>query len=198
MTRAFLRIVPSGNLLGMTIPAPLPNDSRQLKLAAGWACSQAALWLGVACFLGLFWFSPKALQNNSDYTRSQIFFALPELLSEFVSSTQNPNPPVRPSGWQYVPERFDLMAVAGVILLFAWGWGSLIVRRMIFDAQITSRLERPRGPDVGVQVTPPSIVASTPVAHWGVASPTAIPSSWSRNRTWVSGGAVPWESNCQV
>ena len=106
----------------MTAPGPPQNDIRVLWLAIGWALSVMAI-----PSLGLRFFD-QTLQNNSQYSRGQILVAIPELLGEFVFPVDNAGDPLRPSGWQYLPERFDLLVVAGMILLFAWGWGSLLVR----------------------------------------------------------------------
>ena len=90
----------------------------------GWLIAVAAIYGGIV------WFSSETLQNNSEYSRRDLWIAVPDLLGEYFSFTENSNEPVRPSGWLYFPERLDLLAGAGLILLFSWGWGYLIVDQL--------------------------------------------------------------------
>jgi 4-amino-4-deoxy-L-arabinose transferase-like glycosyltransferase len=82
----------------------------------------ATVW--IAIFMTAF-FSLE-LPNNPPARRWQIWLAVPDLL-DFV------DPPHRDAsaghaGWQFLPQRFDLLAVAAVILAGAWGAGHLVLR----------------------------------------------------------------------
>ena len=118
----------------MTTLITPPASNRTLRLAVGWVVAV------VAIFGGIVWFSSETLQNNSVFNRLDVWIAIPDLLGDLIT----PTPPVssmdlfqiarpRPSGWRYLAERFDLMGIAGAILLFAWGWGSLIVDRLFLS-----------------------------------------------------------------
>src|SRR5579872_2944896 len=79
----------------------------------------AVLWLAliVGCF-----FSVELIQSPR-FTRWDFWVYVPDLI----------DPPPRDvnaghSGWQYFPQRFDLLAVAAVILGGAWGAGHLALR----------------------------------------------------------------------
>lgn len=75
---------------------------------------------------GLIWFSSQTLQNNSPITRGQIWLSLPELLVDHLASD-----PDGRSSWSHLTERFDLIVIASLILIFAWGWGRGIVRGLL-------------------------------------------------------------------
>ncbi len=114
----------------MPTPAVPPPDRSHAVMGFGWMCSIT----GLVC--GITWFLSETLQNHSQFgSRMNFWFIL-------TTPTEGSHGLDRPSGWQYFPERFELMVVAGVIWLFAWGWGSLIVRRLISGDQIMSRMER--------------------------------------------------------
>lgn len=110
----------------------MPSAERpDTKVSLGWLISLIAL-LG-----GLVWFSSRSLQNNSQFSRSQIWLSLPELLADHFAADSDGT-----SGWRNLPERFDLLAVAGTILVFAWGWGRAVTRRLLNDALVPmTRLE---------------------------------------------------------
>ena len=147
----------------MNAPAPPRINHPPIgQLAFGWVGSVVALLVAIA------WFSAQMLQNNGDYTRLDIWIALPELLGELVSPTVNPNPLVRPSGWEYLPERFDLMAVAGVILLFAWGWGSVIVERLF------PRPQRPLGADADLPCWRVGLGTELERLYWSLVTGIAV------------------------
>ena len=147
----------------MNAPAPPRINHPPIgRLAFGWVGSVMALLIAIA------WFSVQRLQNNGDYTRLDIWVALPELLGELVSPTVNPNPLVRPSGWEYLPERFDLMAVAGVILLFAWGWGSVIVERLF------PRPQRPLGADADLPCWRVGLGTELERLYWSLVTGIAV------------------------
>ncbi|MGE3317190.1 MAG: hypothetical protein AB7O26_18895, partial [Planctomycetaceae bacterium] len=79
----------------------------------------ALAWL--VAFLGFFY--QFDLPNDpGDATRFDLWMILPDLL---------PPPPVSngaPYGWRNLPERFDILLVAGTILAGAWGFGHLLLR----------------------------------------------------------------------
>ena len=114
-----------------------PTSHHPLKLAIGWVVAVAALYRGIK------WFSLETLQNNSDYSRRDLWIAIPELLGEYLSPTLNPDEPARPSGWQFFPERLPELGIAALILVFAWGWG-----RLMFGLLLSSPQRLPRADDV--------------------------------------------------
>ena len=116
----------------MTAPASPPTGNRSLKLMIGWGLAVAAIYGGVG------WFSSETLQNNSQFSRLDVWIAVPDLLGDLITPASPVASPgvyesaaTRPSGWQFFPERLDLLAVAGAIWVFAWGWGSLLVGWLI-------------------------------------------------------------------
>ncbi|MCA9028017.1 MAG: hypothetical protein KDA86_22595 [Planctomycetaceae bacterium] len=77
------------------------------------------------------WFYSLTLPNaqttdGTSISRVDLWTNLSDLLLENVFPTKDGNSP--PSGWQYLPQRFDLVAVAGFILAGAWGLGHLLLR----------------------------------------------------------------------
>lgn len=107
----------------------LPAERPDAKVSLGWLISLIAL-LG-----GLLWFSNQSLQNNAQFVRTQVWLSLPELLVDNFAPDPN-----EISGWSHLPERFDLLAVASGILVFAWGWGRLVVRYVL--GQVLASLTR--------------------------------------------------------
>lgn len=109
----------------------LPAERPDSKVSLGWLISLIAL-LG-----GLLLFSKQSLQNNSQFSRIQVWFSLPELLADHLAAD-----PDGTSGWSHLPERFDLLGVAGTVLVFAWGWGRLALRLVLGQALASlTRLE---------------------------------------------------------
>ncbi len=104
----------------MTPLATPPTSHSPLQLAIGWVVAVAAIYGGVV------WFSSETLQNNSDYSRGDLWLGVLDQLAEMLSPTVKPHEGVRPSGWQYLPERLPELGIAALILVFAWGWGSLL------------------------------------------------------------------------
>ncbi len=66
------------------------------------------------------------LADGTAISRSDLWRILSDLLLENLFPTQEAASP--PSGWRYLPQRFDLLAVAGVIVAGAWGLGHLALR----------------------------------------------------------------------
>ncbi len=66
--------------------------------------------------------------DGSSISRLDLWTNLSDLVLENVFRTRDANTP--PSGWRYFPQRFDLMAVAGMILAGAWGLGHIVLRWM--------------------------------------------------------------------
>jgi len=100
------------------------NPAANSRLSACAAAVWVVLFL-VACFSLQF-------TNDPPVTRWQLWSLVPELL-DFI------DPPAEVagqagarsaghSGWQYFPQRFDLLAVAAIMLAGAWGTGSLVLR----------------------------------------------------------------------
>jgi 4-amino-4-deoxy-L-arabinose transferase-like glycosyltransferase len=94
-----------------------------LRPTSRWWALAAAVWLTL--FLGVFFFLE--LPNNRPIVRWQIWTIVPELL-DFIDPP--PAPPGEHSGWEYFPQRFDLLAVMAVILAGAWGAGHLLLRAL--------------------------------------------------------------------
>lgn len=92
----------------------------------------AARIIGLVWMLGFaLWFYSFELPNNkfpdgTPITRGDIWRLLPELLLENVYPTRDAASP--PSGWRFLSQRFDLLALAAVILAGAWGAGHLVLR----------------------------------------------------------------------
>ena len=113
-----------------------------MLLAIGWLLAVAAIYGGVA------WFSSETLQNNSTFngkelTRVDIWFAIPELLGEYIAPTVDPNqPPPALSGWRYFPERWSPLAYALGILATSWIWGNVVIRKLIPRDEFEDELER--------------------------------------------------------
>ena len=71
-------------------------------------------------------FYAATLPNNPEFTRLDVWGVVPELLLDNIAPLPDENAP--PSGWQYLPQRFDLLLVAAVILLGAIAGGDLLLR----------------------------------------------------------------------
>jgi len=74
----------------------------------------------------VFFYSFAFPNSSQGFHRTDIWQQLPILLIDLIA-------PVSvetgiPSGWRYLPQRFDLMLVAAIILAGAWGTGHLILR----------------------------------------------------------------------
>jgi len=84
------------------------------------------VWLAVAfLFCYAFYFYSFTLPNsNPPVSRLLVWMELPQLLAACVF----PSGGGPPSGWQYFPQRLDLLTVAAVIFAGAWGWGHLALR----------------------------------------------------------------------
>jgi 4-amino-4-deoxy-L-arabinose transferase-like glycosyltransferase len=90
----------------------------------------AALWLALV----LTWFFFLELPNNrlpgnQPIVRWQIWTIVPELI-DFMDPPPEPRGEPIHSGWEYLPQRFDLMAAMAVILAGAWGAGHLALRAL--------------------------------------------------------------------
>ena len=100
-----------------------------------WALGVAGVWL-----IGfLLYFNSFVLPNSPEsFTRADIWMALPDVYSALVV-----NPPVRSQEqagqpkWRYFPQRLDAIAVAGFVLLSAWGLGALLLRLLRVGSALT-------------------------------------------------------------
>ena len=100
--------------------APVPPERSRVGRDA--ACLVAAAW-----FLGfLVYFFDQTLPNNAQYTRRDVWKAVPDLLVDSVLPAHEPGAP--PSGWRYLPQRFDLLLVAAAVLCGCWHLGALLLR----------------------------------------------------------------------
>jgi hypothetical protein len=87
-------------------------------------CVVALVWL--LAFSGYFF--TRTLPNNPDNNRLDLLIETPsQLLDNIVPADVDPFG-LRPSGWRYLPQRFDLLGVAVSILGAAWGLGHLVLR----------------------------------------------------------------------
>ena len=100
------------------------------RLPALWQVALASVWL--VLFIG---FSlTLELPNNRPIRRSDLLQLIPELLELVDPSEPGPGEPPdavalrAKSGWRFFPQRFDLLAIAGVIAAGAWALGSLALR----------------------------------------------------------------------
>lgn len=101
------------------------SDAPRQRLA-GWR-DAALVLIALAWMLafGAHFFS-RPLSNNSQFTRRMLLAETPWLLLDNVSPQQADA--ARASGWEHLPDRLDLLGVAGVILAGAWGAGHLLLR----------------------------------------------------------------------
>jgi hypothetical protein len=109
----------------VTAPPVVPS---WIRLAAG-------VW--VVGFL--FVFFSQELPNNRPVTRWDVWSAVPFVLMDAVDPPQTETS--LPRGLQYLGQRLPLWGMAGLILAGAWGWGTVIVARLLRDSDWTS-LER--------------------------------------------------------
>jgi len=77
--------------------------------------------------------------SNPPVSRPDIWRQLPFIYLELVDPL--PDEAALPSGWRYFPQRFDLLAVAAVILASAAALGRSVLRGLKLDEPLT-RLER--------------------------------------------------------
>lgn len=96
------------------------HENAQAIRIPSWSECVVLLWLIGYC---VFFFS-FTLPNNPEFNRPGLLALLPVNLLENVDPTQD----APPSGWHNLPQRFDLMLVAGIILSGAWGLGHLLLR----------------------------------------------------------------------
>lgn len=97
---------------------PLPTDDRQ----SIWWMAAGTAWVIGFCL----YFSSSVLPNNSEWSRDVLWLLLPDYYKSWFFSTP-PEGAIR-SGWQYLPQRFDLLAVAAGILISAMAVGRLTLR----------------------------------------------------------------------
>ncbi len=121
-----------------TTPNLEPNHRHSLV----WGCVVCLLYIGV------FGFALQKLANRGIF-RWEVWELTPAILIDHIAPTVEEGQPIRPSGWQYFPQRFDLLAVAGAMLSFAWAIGRTILRRVF-------RAIPPQSPN------PPSPASETP------------------------------------
>ncbi|MCC7421181.1 MAG: hypothetical protein IT428_12935 [Planctomycetaceae bacterium] len=98
--------------------APLTPDNRQ---SFGWMASGAAWVIGFCLY-----FSSSVLPNNPEWSRDILWLLLPDYYKSWFFSA--PPEGAIGSGWQYLPQRFDLLAVAAAILISAMSVGRLTLR----------------------------------------------------------------------
>lgn len=89
------------------------------------------LWTGI--------YFTASLQNQWPFGRTTVLALTPEIL--LASIVEQPDESL-PSGWQYLPQRFDLIATAVFVLLGASALGDLLLRGIKIDLQGLSRTER--------------------------------------------------------
>lgn len=116
--------------MSRTNPAsPSPQSAgRQPRSSRGtwfdWRTAVAVVWL-VGFFLFFYSFG---LPNNPEpeNSRPELWKDLPFLLIEIVDPSSAADQLA--SGWVYFPQRYDLIAIAAIILAGAWGLGHLLLR----------------------------------------------------------------------
>lgn len=108
------------------------------------ARAESGMWMVVLVlfYAGLIWFAKQTLANRG-IERLSVWELTPTLLGEYLFPTVEPNEPPRESGWEYFPERFDLVAVSGAILLFATATGRWALRAVFREpGSIQGSLDR--------------------------------------------------------
>ena len=99
------------------------------KSSRNWRSWIGLLWLVVFCL----WFYSFQLPNGRTATgetisRGDVWSGMTDILLENIFPTPSVTAP--PSGWQYLPQRFDILGVAAFILAGAWALGTLILRAL--------------------------------------------------------------------
>lgn len=102
-------------------PRPLPEPALSER-ENPWRTALAATWVVGFCL----YFSSSVLPNNPAYSRVDLWALLPEYAVAWLTEAPPEGSP--PSGWKYLPQRFDLLAVAAGILLSALAVGRLALR----------------------------------------------------------------------
>ena len=103
----------------MSASASRPYGSRDVAIVAA-----ALLWL--LLFTAHFFAQP--LSSDRDFRRTEILAQTHWLLLDNVLPAADEQ--ARNSGWRFFPQRFDLLFVAGTMLLAAWCTGRLLLRAM--------------------------------------------------------------------
>lgn len=113
--------------------------------------SQAFLLIGAAVWvIGFSWyFYSLTLPNNAPLTRWEVARQIPLLLDLIdpppldlqAPDSQEARLLREHTGWAWFPQRLDLLAVAAIVYLSAWGWGSLLLR-VLCPLELRPGLER--------------------------------------------------------
>lgn len=82
----------------------------------------AALWIGLFCA----WFFTRPLPNQTEYSRIDFWTIVPEVLADFLPHEQEPGSV--PSGWEFFPQRIELIAWSTLVIAGVWGIGNLLLR----------------------------------------------------------------------
>jgi hypothetical protein len=106
-----------------------PFDMATLKLNSRWWALAAAVWLTVF-FVGFFSAEFAHERPNPPLYRWELWSLVPELLDCVDPPERLSGADAVHSGWEYFPQRFDLLAVMAVILAGAWGAGHLLLRAL--------------------------------------------------------------------
>ncbi|HSG70376.1 MAG TPA: glycosyltransferase family 39 protein [Planctomycetaceae bacterium] len=86
------------------------------------------LQIGAALWIGLFfvWFFTRPLPNQTEYSRLELWEEVPLLLTDFLP--HKPEPGSVPSGWEFFPQRIELIAWSTLVIAGVWGIGNLMLR----------------------------------------------------------------------
>ncbi|HUG19491.1 MAG TPA: hypothetical protein VMM56_10960, partial [Planctomycetaceae bacterium] len=86
------------------------------------------LQIGAALWIGLFfvWFFSRPFPNQTEYSRLDLWKEVPLLLTDFLPHEQEPGSV--PSGWEFFPQRIELIAWSTLIIAGVWGIGNLMLR----------------------------------------------------------------------
>ncbi len=93
--------------------------------------SLAVAWL---IGYGLFFYSFTLPNSVPRTSRGQIWMEMPDILALSALPTSDE----KPTGWKYLPQRFDLLAVAMAIWAGAWGAGNLTLRLIKAEFSVVS------------------------------------------------------------